>query len=155
MAINLKKLFGKNREEQPLDLTATPTGFGGKRVSTLPFFIFVSLLLVVAGVSIFYLTASSTSQGRGTARVVRQQAMEEVSHPWPPQHPSVERSLSFRTDSEPTSFQPTRTLSTPAPEELELRDETTVVRKLPKEGSGKEAITINLENYTITITRRD
>jgi hypothetical protein len=42
-----------------------------------------------------------------------------------------------------------------APEELELRDETTVVRKLPKEGSGKEAITINLENYTITITRRD
>ena len=147
MAINLKNMFG--------NLTATPTGSGGKRVSTLPFFIFVSLLLVVAGVSIFYLTASSTSQGRGTARVVRQQAMEEVSHPWPPQHPSAERSLSFRTDSEPTSFQPTRTLSTPAPEELELRDETTVVRKLPEEDSGKEAITINLENYTITITRRD
>ncbi|GAB7496842.1 hypothetical protein [Bilophila wadsworthia] len=147
MAINLKNMFG--------NLTATPTGSGGKRVSTLPFFIFVSLLLVVAGVSIFYLTASSTSQGRGTARVVRQQAMEEVSHPWPPQHPSVERSLSFRTDSEPTSCQPTRTLSMLAPEELELRDETTVVRKLPKEGSGKEAITINLENYTITITRRD
>ena len=147
MAINLKNMFG--------NLTATPTGSGGKRVSTLPFFIFVSLLLVVAGVSIFYLTASSTSQGRGTARVVRQQAMEEVSHPWPPQHPSVERSLSFRTDSEPTSCQPTRTLSMRAPEELELRDETTVVRKLPKEGSGKEAITINLENYTITITRRD
>ena len=81
--------------------------------------------------------------------------MEEVSHPWPPQHPSAERSLSFRTDSEPTSFQPTRTLSTPTPEELELRDETTVVRKLPEEDSGKEAITINLENYTITITRRD
>ena len=147
MAINLKNMFG--------NLTATPTGSGGKRVSTLPFFIFVSLLLVVAGVSIFYLTASSTSQGRGTARVVRQQAMEEVSHPWPPQHPSVERSLSFRTDSEPTSCQPTRTLSMLAPEELELRDETTVVRKLPKEGSGKEAITINHENYTITITRRD
>ena len=147
MAINLKNMFG--------NLTATPTGSGGKRVSTLPFFIFVSLLLVVAGVSIFYLTASSTSQGRGTARVVRQQAMEEVSHPWPPQHPSAERSLSFRTDSEPTSFQPTRTLSTPTPEELELRDETTVVRKLPEEDSGKEAITINLENYTITITRRD
>ena len=147
MAINLKNMFG--------NLTATPTGSGGKRVSTLPFFIFVSLLLVVAGVSIFSLTASSTSQGRGTARVVRQQAMEEVSHPWPPQHPSVERSLSFRTDSEPTSCQPTRTLSMLAPEELELRDETTVVRKLPKEGSGKEAITINLENYTITITRRD
>ena len=147
MAINLKNMFG--------NLTATPTGSGGKRGSTLPFFIFVSLLLVVAGVSIFYLTASSTSQGRGTARVVRQQAMEEVSHPWPPQHPSVERSLSFRTDSEPTSCQPTRTLSMLAPEELELRDETTVVRKLPKEGSGKEAITINLENYTITITRRD
>ena len=147
MAINLKNMFG--------NLTPTPTGSGGKRVSTLPFFIFVSLLLVVAGVSIFYLTASSTSQGRGTARVVRQQAMEEVSHPWPPQHPSVERSLSFRTDSEPTSCQPTRTLSMLAPEELELRDETTVVRKLPKEGSGKEAITINLENYTITITRRD
>ena len=147
MAINLKNMFG--------NLTATPTGSGGKRVSTHPFFIFVSLLLVVDGVSIFYLTASSTSQGRGTARVVRQQAMEEVSHPWPPQHPSVERSLSFRTDSEPTSCQPTRTLSMLAPEELELRDETTVVRKLPKEGSGKEAITINLENYTITITRRD
>ncbi len=147
MAINLKNMFG--------NLTATPTGSGGKRVSTLPFFIFVSLLLVVAGVSIFYLTASSTSQGRGTARVVRQQAMEEVSHPWPPQHPSVERSLSFRTDSEPTSCQPTRTLSMLAPEEIELRDETTVVRKIPKEGSGKEAITINLENYTITITRRD
>ena len=147
MAINLKNMFG--------NLTATPTGSGGKRVSTLPFFIFVSLLLVVAGVSIFYLTASSTSQGRGTARVVRQQAMDEVSHPWPPQHPSVERSLSVRTDSEPTSCQPTRTLSMLAPEELELRDETTVVRKLPKEGSGKEAITINLENYTITITRRD
>ena len=147
MAINLKNMFG--------NLTATPTGSGGKRVSTLPFFIFVSLLLVVAGVSIFYLTASSTSQGRGTARVVRQQAMEEVSHPWPPQHPSVERSLSFRTDSEPTSCQPTRTLSMLAPEELELRDETTVVRKLPKEGSGKEAITVNLKNYTITITRRD
>ena len=147
MAINLKNMFG--------NLTATPTGSGGKRVSTLPFFIFVSLLLVVAGVSIFYLTASSTSQGRGTARVVRQQAMEEVSHPWPPQHPSVERSLSFRTDSEPTSCQPTRTLSMLAPEELELRDETTVVRKLPEEDSGKEAITINLENYTITITRRD
>ena len=110
MAINLKNMFG--------NLTATPTGSGGKRVSTLPFFIFVSLLLVVAGVSIFYLTASSTSQGRGTARVVRQQAMEEVSHPWPPQHPSVERSLSFRTDSEPTSCQPTRTLSMLAPEEL-------------------------------------
>ena len=109
MAINLKNLFRKNREEQQSD----PTGqySGGKRVSTLPFFIFVSLLLVVAGVSIFYLTASSTSQGRGTARAVRQQAMEEVSHPWPPQHPSVERSLSFRTDSEPTIFQPTRTLS--------------------------------------------
>ena len=147
MAINLKNMFG--------NLTATPTGSGGKRVSTLPFFIFVSLLLVVAGVSIFYLTASSTSQGSGTARVVRQQAMEEASHPWPPQHPSVERSLSVRTDSEPTSCQPTRTLSMLAPEELELRDETTVVRKLPKEGSGKEAITINLENYTITITRRD
>ena len=153
MAINLKNLFRKNREEQQSD----PTGqySGGKRVSTLPFFIFVSLLLVVAGVSIFYLTASSTSQGRGTARAVRQQARGEVSHPWPPQHPSVERSLSFRTDSEPTIFQPTRTLSMLPPEELELRDETTVVRKLPEEGSGKEATPITLENYTITIPRRD
>lgn len=153
MAINLKNLFRKNREEQQSD----PTGqySGGKRVNTLPFFVFITLLLVVAGAFIFYLTASSTSQGKGTARAVRQQAMEEVSHPWPPQHPSAERSLSFRTDSEPTSFQPTRTLSTPAPEGLELRDETTVVRKLPEEDSRKEAITINLENYTITITRRD
>ena len=72
MAINLKNLFRKNREEQQSD----PTGqySGGKRVNTLPFFVFITLLLVVAGAFIFYLTASSTSQGKGTARAVRQQA---------------------------------------------------------------------------------
>ena len=38
MAINLKNLFRKNREEQQSD----PTGqySGGKRVNTLPFFVF-------------------------------------------------------------------------------------------------------------------
>lgn len=49
MAINLKKLFGKNREEQPLDLTATPTGSGGKRVNQIPSVIAVFFLVLALG----------------------------------------------------------------------------------------------------------
>ena len=49
MAINLKKLFGKNREEQPLDLTATPTGSGGKRVNQIPSVIAVLFLVLALG----------------------------------------------------------------------------------------------------------
>lgn len=49
MAINLKKLFGKNREEQPLDLTATPTGSGGKRVNQIPSAIAVFFLVLALG----------------------------------------------------------------------------------------------------------
>ena len=49
MAINLKKLFGKNREEQPLDLTATPTGSGGKRVNQIPSVLAVFFLVLALG----------------------------------------------------------------------------------------------------------
>ena len=67
MAINLKNLFRKNREEQQSD----PTGqySGGKRVNTLPFFVFITLLLVVAGVFIFYsLPASQHLSGQGYSK---------------------------------------------------------------------------------------
>lgn len=52
MAINLKNLFGKNREEQPIDPEAIPSGSqpnGGKRLNGLPTAIIVCFALLALG----------------------------------------------------------------------------------------------------------
>lgn len=138
MSANLDELFNKKQKGQ-VDPMMTPTeqDLKGKRLSRLPLFIFIFFLILAVGLIAYVMY--DRFQNTGTRHRQTHFSRRETAKPLS-QYPME----AFVPIPEPPRSEPIQDSPMPLASKIVTEDD-----------SKKKDITINLENYTITITRRD